>query len=99
MNTVNNFVTINLWLNLRDVLEIAILLMTYLIKYELVKLKQHISCECKCKFEFDGKKLIQINSRITINVGVSEKNIIYVKIMFGILLQQLQKWKNVSKHY
>ena len=39
MNTVNNFVTINLWLNLRDVLEIAILLMTYLIKYELVKLK------------------------------------------------------------
>ena len=35
MNTVNNFVTINLWLNLRDVLEIAILLMTYLIKYEI----------------------------------------------------------------
>ena len=33
MNTVKNFTTIHLWLNHIDVLEVVILLITYLIKY------------------------------------------------------------------
>ena len=37
--------------------------------------------------------VIQINSRITINVDVSVKNLIYVKkILFGILLHVVAKW-------
>ena len=46
---------------------------------------KHISCKCKCKF--DGKNVIQVNGRLTINVNVIVKSIMYVKnIMFGILL-------------
>ena len=38
----------------------------------------------------------QINGRITRNVNVSVKNIIYVKkIMFGILLHVIVKMKNI----
>ena len=38
----------------------------------------------------------EINGRITINVDVSVKNIIYVKnIMFGILLHVLVKMENI----
>ena len=45
---------------------------------------KHISCKCKCKF--DGKNVIQVNGRLTINVNVIVKSIMYVKnIMFGIL--------------
>ena len=40
-------------------------------------LTNHISCECKCKF--DRKNVIQINGGITINVEVSVKNVMYVK--------------------
>ena len=40
---------------------------------------------------------IQINGRITINVDVSVKNVMYVKkIIFGIYLN---KWKRFSKCY
>ena len=35
-------------------------------------LTKEISCECKCRF--DGKNIIQISGRITINVDVSVKN-------------------------
>ena len=42
------------------------------------------------------KHVIQINGRITINVDVSVKNIIYVKkIMFGILLHVIVKMENI----
>ena len=49
----------------------------------------HISYECKCKFD----ERTQIKDRITINVNVSVKNIIYMKkIMFRILYMYLWKW-------
>ena len=67
MNTVKNYPTIHLRLNWIDMLEVVILLMTYLIKYvfqiklsmfnmikginESKTLTKHISCECKCKFD------------------------------------------------
>ena len=42
------------------------------------------------------ENVIQINGRITINVDVSVKNIIYVKkIIFGILLHVVVKMKNI----
>ena len=42
------------------------------------------------------KNVIQINGRITINVDVSVKKVIYVKkIMFGILLQIIVKTENI----
>ena len=42
------------------------------------------------------KKLIQIKSRITVYVGVSVNNIIYVKkIVFGILLHVVAKMINI----
>ena len=57
-------------------------------------LTNHISCECKCKFE--RKKVIQTNCGIMINVDVSVKNTIYVKrIMLGILLHVIVKMKNI----
>ena len=44
---------------------------------ELKTLTQHMSCKCKCRF--DGRNLIQINGRITINVDVNVKNVMYVE--------------------
>ena len=40
MNSVKNFTTIHLWLNQTDVLEVAIPLMTYLVKYRGFKSKR-----------------------------------------------------------
>ena len=61
---------------------------------ELKILTKHISCECKCKF--DGRKCIQINGGITVNVDVSVKNLMHVKkIIFGILLHVLVKTENI----
>ena len=41
------------------------------------------------------ENLIQINGRITINVDVKVKNVMYVKkIIFGILLHVVVKMKN-----
>ena len=55
---------------------------------------KHVSCECKCKS--DGTIVIQINGRITINVDVNVKNIIYVKkIMFGILVLVVVRMENI----
>ena len=57
-------------------------------------LTNHISCECKCKF--DGKNVIQISAEIRINVYVSVRIIIYVKkIIFGILLHVAVKMENI----
>ena len=57
-------------------------------------LTKDISRECKSKF--DGKKVIQINGGIMINVDVNVKIIIYVKkIMFGILLHGIVKMENI----
>ena len=40
--------------------------------------------------------MIQINGRITVNVYVIVKNVIYVKnIIFGIVLHALAKWKYI----
>ena len=42
-----------------------------------------------------GKNVIQINDRITINVNVSVKTVMYVKkIIFGILLYVILKMEN-----
>ena len=60
---------------------------------ELKTLTEHISCECKCKF--DGTKS-QINGGISINVDMNVKNITYMKkIMFGILLHVIAKMENI----
>ena len=57
-------------------------------------LAKHISCECKCRFH--GKKCIRNNGRITINVDMGVKNVMYVKkIMVGILLHVIVKMKNI----
>ena len=57
-------------------------------------LTKHISFEYKCKF--DGKIVIQINSRIMINVHVSVKHVIDVKkILFGIVLRVIVKMENI----
>ena len=57
-------------------------------------LTKHISCEYKCRF--DVTKCNSINGRITINVDVSVKNIIYViKIMFRISLHVIGKMENI----
>ena len=39
--------------------------------------------------------VIQIKSVITVNVGENEKNIIYVKNIFGILLHVVVKMLNI----
>ena len=57
-------------------------------------LSNHISCIFKCKFE--GKNVIHVNGRITINVNLSVKNVIYVKkIKFRILLHVAAKMENI----
>ena len=44
------------------------------------------------------KNVIQINGRITVNVDVTVKNVIYVKkIMFGILLHVIVKMKDIEQ--
>ena len=44
------------------------------------------------------KKLIQINSGITVNVDVSVKNVIYVKkITSGMLPYEVMKMKNIQQ--
>ena len=44
--------------------------------------------------------VIQINDGTVINVDVSVKNVMYVKkIMFGILLHVILKWKIFSQYY
>ena len=44
------------------------------------------------------KKLIQINSGITVNVDVSVKNVIYVKkITSGMLPHEVMKMKNIQQ--
>ena len=94
-----------------DVLEVAMYLMRHLIKSVFQKntedlnvhvsnitginesniLTKHVSCECNLMVE----NVIQIKSVITINVGVSVKNIIYVKKIFGTLLHVLAKMVNI----
>ena len=59
-------------------------------------LRKRISCDCK--YKFDGKNVIEINGRVTINVGVSVKNVASVKkIIFGILLCVVAEiWKYLA---
>ena len=59
MNTFKNYTTIHLKLNKANVLEVVILLMTY------------ISCEWKCKF--DGRKCNSNQKWNNVNVNVSVK--------------------------
>ena len=40
------------------------------------------------------ENVIQINGGITINIDVSVKNIIYVKIIFGVVLHAVGKMEN-----
>ena len=61
---------------------------------ECKTLTKHISCECKCRF--DGRNVIHINGRKTINTHVSVKNIVYVKnITFAILIHVAVKMENI----
>ena len=64
---------------------------------ELKTLTRHVSCKCKCKFDKKNSNfVIQINSRITINIDVSVENIINVrKIIFGILVHVFVKKENI----
>ena len=65
---------------------------------ECKTLTKHISYKCKCRF--DGKNVIRINGRKTINAHVSVKNIIYVKnITFAILIHVAVKRRIFSKYY
>ena len=41
------------------------------------------------------ENVIQVNGGININVDVSVKNVIYVKLMFGILLHVAVKMENI----
>ena len=46
------------------------------------------------------KNVIQINGGIMININANVRKAMYLKkIMFGILLHMLQKWKIFSKYY
>ena len=57
-------------------------------------LTNHISCECK--YKFDEKNLIQINGGMMINVDVNVKSVIYVeKIVFEILLHVVVEKENI----
>ena len=56
---------------------------------------KHLSYECKCRFN-EKKNVIQMNGRITINVDVSVKKVIYVKkIMFELLENVFVKMENI----
>ena len=58
-------------------------------------LTKHLSCECKCRFN-EKKNVIQMNGRITINVDVSVKKVMYVeKIMFELLENVFAKTENI----
>ena len=87
-------------------LEVPILLMTYLIKLSnkcstwlQEKTNQKFSQEiyhANVNVNLMEENVIQIKSRITINVDVRVKNIIYVrKIIFGILLQVAAKMEHI----
>ena len=57
-------------------------------------LTKHISTTANVNFM--KQNVSEINGRITINVDVSVKNIIYLKkIMFGILLHVFVKMENI----
>ena len=43
------------------------------------------------------ENVIQINGGITINIDVSVKNIIYVKIIFGVVLHAVGKMENFQQ--
>ena len=46
------------------------------------------------------ENVTQINGRITINVDMSVKKVMYVKkIIFGILLHLVVKMENIMKYY
>ena len=63
-------------------------------KNESKTLTEDISWQCKCRL--DGKNVIQINDRMTINVYMSIKNVMYVKkIIFGILLHAVVKMEDI----
>ena len=94
MNTVKNYPTIHLRLNWIDMLEVVILLMTYLIKY-VFQIK--LSVFNMIKGINESKTLTkQIKNGTMINVDVSVKNIIYVKkITCGIVLHIVAKVVNI----
>ena len=56
-------------------------------------LTNHISCECK--YIFDGKNVIQIIGKITVNVNVGVKKSCMRKILFRILLYVNVKIENI----
>ena len=57
-------------------------------------LTEHISCECKCRF--DGRRCNSGQGEIMINVDVSVENVMCVrKIMFGTFLHVIVKMENI----
>ena len=73
-------------------LEVVVLLMTYLIEYGLKKQKHHANVNVSLMKE----NVLEINGGITINVDVTVKNIIYVKkIIFEILPPVVVKLENI----
>ena len=57
-------------------------------------LTEHISCECKCRF--DGRRCNSDQGEIMINVDVSVENVMCVRqIMFGTFLHVIVKMENI----
>ena len=57
-------------------------------------LTEHISCECKCRF--DGRRCNSGQGEIMINVDVSVENVMCVrKIMFGTFLHVIVNMENI----
>ena len=57
-------------------------------------LTEHISCECKCRF--DGRRCNSGQGEIMINVDVSVENVMCVRqIMFGTFLHVIVKMENI----
>ena len=57
-------------------------------------LTEHISCECKCRF--DGRRCNSGQGEIMINVDVSVENVMCVrKIMFGTFLHVTINMENI----
>ena len=88
-------------LNQIDVLELLILLITYLIKVCVSNKPEDLNItkntyHANVNVNLIEENLIQTKSGIMINVDVSVKNIIYVKkIISGILLHTVVKMENI----
>ena len=77
MNTIKNFTTMHLWLTKINVLEVVILLMTYLIKYVFQKKNEDLNMDFVDRIAGIMKQRFQQNIYYAnLNVDLMEENII-----------------------